>query len=183
MPRRYKLAFALITLVTGCRHAPLAPANTGASSFTVVDARRAPAEGVVIVGDVEPGASKFTQDYRPAAPRKNQPLPIYPARALKAKAGAATVGVRVLVDAEGKPADIGPSILIFSTPGPFADDFLQAVKAALGQWLFHPAEIIQLERIEAPGVSYNRITRSERTEAQLDLAFTFTENGQVASGK
>jgi hypothetical protein len=132
---------------------------------------------------VEPSTAKYHQDYKPAMPRKDQPLPVYPAQALKVKAGAATVGVRVLVDADGKPADIGPSLLVFNTPGPFAEEFLEAVKAAVGRWRFHPAEILYLERVEAPGVSYNRVSRSEKTEAQLDLVFTFTATGGVMAGK
>jgi hypothetical protein len=180
VPRKATLPILVTLSLTGCRLATPSPADTGASSFTVVTAGRAPAERDVIVGDVgEPSASKYTEDYRAAVPMKGQPLPVYPARALKAKAGAATVGVRVWIDAEGKPKDIGPSLLIFSTPGPFAQDFLDAVKATVSTWRFHPAESMQLERVEKPGVSYNRISRSERVEAQLDLAFTFTATGGV----
>jgi outer membrane biosynthesis protein TonB len=148
-----------------------------------VDARRAPADAPVIVGEVEPSPQKYTQDYKPAVPHKGQPLPIYPARALQARAGAATVGVRVFVDADGKPTDIGPSLLVFSTPGPFARDFLESVKAAVSQWRFHPAEILHLERVEAPGISYDQVTPRDRTEAQLDLAFTFAASGKVEAGK
>ena len=178
------LALVLLTAVGGCRHAPEASSDTGASSFTVVEARRVPTSEKVIVGDVgEPSAARYDQDYRPAVPRKNQPLPVYPPRALKAKAGAATVGVRVQVGADGRVMDIGPSLLVFTTPGPFAEDFLEAVKATVRQWQFHPAEIFHMEHVEAPGVSYNRVDRSEKTEAQLDLAFTFTATGGVTAGK
>jgi len=177
-----KALVLLMGILAGCRHAPQA-ADTGASSFTVVQAGRA-AESKVIVGkvdeeDIRPAA--HDTDYRAAVPMKNQPLPVYPTRALKAKAGAATVGVKVTVDAEGKVTDVGPSLLVFNTPGPYAEDFMAAVKQAVGQWRFHPAQIFYLERVEAPGVSYNRVSRSEKVEAQVDLAFSFTASGGVAA--
>jgi hypothetical protein len=89
----------------------------------------------------------------------------------------------VTIDAAGKVTDVGPSLLIFNTPGPYADDFMGAVKATVSQWRFHPAEIFYMERVNAPGVSYSRVSRSEKVEAQLDLAFNFTASGGVAAGK
>lgn len=180
---RITLLLSMLLALAGCRHS--ATEEAGTSSFTVVQAGQA-AESKVIVGKVDEGDIKpaaYDRDYRAAVPIRNQPLPVYPAQALKAKAGAATAGVRVTIDATGKVTDIGPSLLIFSTPGPYAQDFMAAVKAAVVGWRFHPAEIFYLERVEAPGVSYNRVTRSEKVEAQLDLAFSFTASGGVLAGK
>jgi outer membrane biosynthesis protein TonB len=175
----------VMLVLSSCRHVPAEAVGAGSSSFRVVEARRAPADPTVIVGDVgEPSVRpRYYQDYRPAAPRRNQPPPVYPARALKAKAGAATVGVRVTVDVSGKVTDIGPSLLVFSAPGPYADDFLEAVKATVGRWQFNPAEILHMEHVETPQVFYDRIARREPVEAQLDLAFTFTATGGVLAGK
>ncbi len=178
MPRFFALLCLL--LLIGCGHTGTESAGTGVSSFTIIEAGRAATDSKIIVGDVgEPSPGKYNQDYNPAAPLKGQPLPVYPARALKAKAGAATVGVRVTVDKAGRVTEIGPSLLVFNTPGPWAEDFLEAVKEAVRQWKFRPAEILQVERAEAPGLSYNRIARREPVESQIDLAFTFTATGGV----
>jgi hypothetical protein len=171
----------LIGLLAGCRHAT---PDVGASAFTVVESGRTATDAKVIVGDVgEPKPMPYSQDYRPASPLKNQPLPVYPERALRARAGAATVGVRVTVDATGKATEIGPSLLVYNTPGPFADDFLTAVTTTVRLWRFQPAEILSMEHVESPTASYNRIARTEKTEAQIDLAFTFTSRGGVTAAK
>ena len=51
------------------------------------------------------------------------------------------------VDASGHVAEVRPSILTFSTPGPFAEEFRSAVEAALRQWRFVPAEVQETEPI------------------------------------
>jgi outer membrane biosynthesis protein TonB len=176
------LLFVALAL-TGCRHGTTRSPATGASSFTFVEAGKTAADQV-IVGDVgEPSEAKYSENYSPAFPLKPMVLPVYPPRALAAKAGAATVGVRLKVDAAGRVAEVGPSLLVYSTPGPFADDFLEAVKIAVKQWRFRPATIEQIERVQTPEVTYNRIVRSEKTESQFDLAFNFTATGGVETGK
>lgn len=178
MPRGYALLFVL--LVQGCRHAP---PDTGASSFTVVEAQRT-ASSQVIVGDVgEPSAAKYAEDFRQAVPmKKTVVLPVYPARALQAKAGRATVGVQVTVDPAGQVTDIGSSLLTYNPPGPFAEDFLEAVKAAVRQWRFFPAEVLQMETAKSGDFTYQRIARRTKTETKLDLSFTFTATGGVETG-
>lgn len=123
--------------------------------------------------------AKDRLDYREA--RLNEPTvqPVYPPRALAARAGWATVGVRITVDGDGRVSDIAPSLLTLSTPGPFADDFQAAVEVAVRQWRFRPAEIIRLEKVETPDVTYNRVASRERVETHFDLAFTFTASGGV----
>jgi hypothetical protein len=111
-------------------------------------------------------------------------LPVYPARALKAKAGRATVGVHVTVGTNGRISSIVSSMLVFSTPGPFADDFRDAVEAALHQWKFEPARIEYIEVVQGTnGFFYNKVTRTELTESDFDLSFTFTADGRVEAGK
>jgi outer membrane biosynthesis protein TonB len=165
----------------GCRHAP---PDTGASSFVVVEARRV-APDKVIVGEVgEPSPAKYSEDFRQAVPLKaTVVLPVYPAKALKAKVGRATVGVQVTVDTAGRVTDIGPSLLTYNTPGPYAEDFHEAVRVAVRQWRFAPAEILQMETAKSGEFTYQRIARSTKTETKLDLAFTFTANGGVETWK
>lgn len=118
---------ALLTLggiliaVTGCRHAPMEATGTGASSFAFVERPTGPPQARTVTTD--PVEQKPMEDYREARPVYPLINPVYPPRALKAKAGWATVGVRITVDPMGRVSDVAPSMLVFSTPGPFADDF------------------------------------------------------------
>jgi outer membrane biosynthesis protein TonB len=183
MIRRTGLCLLGLLPFAACRHAP---PHTGASAFAVVETpRTATPSCQVIVGDVgEPSSAKYMDDFRQAVPLKaTVVLPVYPAKALKAKAGRATVGVQVAVDSAGNVTDIGPSLLTYSTPGPFAEDFLEAVKVAVRQWRFRPAEIIQMETATSGGFTYQRIARTTKTETKLDMAFTFTATGTVEAGK
>lgn len=177
------LLFAVLAL-SGCRHGSTESPATGASSFTFVEAGRAASADQVIVGDVgEPSAAKYSENYSPAFPLKPTVLPLYPPRALKAKAGVATVGVRVKVDTAGRVTDVGPSLLVYSSPGPFADDFQEAVKTAVMQWRFRPAAIEKIEFVQAPTVSYSRVLSTQKVESQVDVAFNFTAAGGVVTGK
>ena len=109
--------------------------------------------------------------FRDARPDLPLAVPIYPARALAAKAGRVIVGVRVIIDTTGQISSVAPSLRIFSTPGPFEDDFLEAVRAALRQWRFSPA---YQERLEDD--------KFEAIETYYDVAFTFTATGSVQVG-
>ena len=173
----------ILLAVVGCRHAPPEPPGTGASSFKVVEAQRnSPSQ--VIAGEVgEPSAAKYSEDFTQARPTPPFVLPAYPPKALKAKAGRVTIGVQVSIDAAGRVTDIGPSLLTFDTPGPFAADFIEAAKAAVRQWRFRPAEVLQMETANSGDFSYQRIARSTKTETKLDLAFTFTASGGVEMGR
>ena len=117
--------------------------------------------------------------YVEARPIKPLALPIYPTKALTAKAGQAMVGVNVTVDTSGLVSDIRSSILTFSTPGPFAGDFRAAVETALRQWRFAPAESQETEPILGLDQPATRVTRSEKVEATFELSFTFTAAGGV----
>lgn len=170
------LLFVFLTLgVAGCRHAP---SDVGASSFEVI---RPPALAVGGPGKAAP-AEENAVDFREALAIRPLVMPVYPAAALAARAGRAQVGVRMTVDHTGKVTDVGSSLFVLSTPGPFAGAFRDAVEAAVRQWRFRPAEILHLETVRAPEVTYNRIVRRETIEAQFDLAFTFTATGRVDAG-
>ena len=167
-----------VLALAGCRQLP---AGTGRSSFEVV---KPPPVQVSGTTDMEAVASNSLIDFREAEPIRPLVMPVYPAAALKAKAGRAQVGVRVTVETSGRVGDISASMLAVSTPGPFAPAFRDAVETAVRQWRFRPAQIIQQEVAPLPGGgSYKRVTQREATEAQFDLVFTFTETGKVEAGK
>jgi hypothetical protein len=160
-------------LATGCHHVP---ADTGGSSFVVLDPPPPPASKVEAKdARINPGTDYF----RDALPILPLVQPIYPPRALAAKAGRVTVGVRVTVDVNGHISDIEPSMRAFSTPGPYAEDFLAAVRAALDKWRFEPAAIDHIEHVTTPEASYNRVVRTEPAETYFDLIFNFTATGSV----
>jgi len=111
-------------------------------------------------------------------------MPVYPAKALKAKAGRNLVGVHIIVDTEGSVREIRMSMLVFSTPGPFAEDFRDAVELAVRQWRFTPARSESLEIVHDRNgeATEMRVTGSENVETEFDLAFTFQPNGTVQQG-
>ena len=165
----------LLLGLTACRHAP-APVATGGSAVTFIEPPAAPPP--------KSGASEIKEAvshtlYIEARPIKPLALPIYPAKALAAKAGQATVGVSVTVDTSGRVTDIRSSILTFSTPGPFAGDFRAAVETALRQWRFAPAESQETEPILGLDQPATRVSRSEKVETTFELSFTFTATGGV----
>lgn len=114
--------------------------------------------------------------------REPAALPVYPAVALGARAGRNVVGVHITVDARGKVSGIRPSLLAFSTPGPFAGAFQESVEAALRQWQFTPARAEEIEIVHDGDASYNRVTGSENVETEFDLQFTFLPDGTVVQG-
>ncbi|HWA24933.1 MAG TPA: hypothetical protein VG734_04590 [Lacunisphaera sp.] len=110
-------------------------------------------------------------------------MPVYPARALAAKAGATTVGVHLSVDEHGAITDIRASIWVVSFPGPFAEDFRAAVEAALRQWRFRPAETVEVEQVQQDGFTYARVAKREAVATEFDLAFDFTPDGGAARSR
>ena len=125
----------------------------------------------------EPKSGDYFTEARPIAPLAT---PVYPARALAAKVGLTTVGVHVVVDKTGRVSDIGPSLLAVSIPTRFDADFQAAVRAAVNQWRFFPAQNYRVEVTkDAAGVLDINETRRENTETYFDLVFTFLTNGAV----
>lgn len=110
-------------------------------------------------------------------------MPVYPKKAMEAKAGRNIVGVHITVDAAGRVSDVRMSLLVLSTPGPFAEEFRTAVEAALRQWQFTPARAEYFEIVHEGDSTYNRVTGSENVETEFDLAFTFSHDGRVVLGQ
>lgn len=174
----FRMVVLLSVFTGGCRHTP-APVGTGRSSFVVVRPPPAPSPKSSPSEAKEPTTNS---EYHEAQPNYPLIMPVYPPQALAAKAGWATVGVKITVDVTGRVADIRASMVAFSTPGPFAEEFLKAVETALRQWRFIPAENRKMVYVENKDISYYRVTRREATETELDLMFTFTASGSVQQG-
>lgn len=176
------LLAALGSLLAACRHAPAENVGTGSASFTMLEATplvaAPPTEGKVTV------APSTGAQYREAMLAGRPVLPVYPPRALAAKAGAARVGVHVMIDTHGRVTSVGTSMrAITLAPPAFADDFRDAVETAVRQWKFRPAAIEYAEIVTEGGVTFERVKRSEPQETEIDLVFDFTEHGKVQTGK
>jgi TonB family protein len=162
--------------VFACRH--VATPETGQSSFRFVE--RPEAEVSTAAASVEPRSGEAYRDAKPVLPLV---IPVYPAKALAAKAGMTVVGVHLTIDKEGRVTDIGPSLLAVSIPTRFDDEFQAAMRAAVRHWRFSPAQVYHTEVVTAPGgESYQRVTDQQNVEAAFDVAFTFTATGAVLGG-
>lgn len=163
--------------VVGCRHAPPGPPDTGTSSFAFIEP---PVAAPRASAAAEPREPVSMEQYEEASPIPPLATPVYPAKALAAKVGRVTVGVKITVDVTGRVSEIGPSLRAVSIPNRFEEDFQDAVRAAVAQWRFHPALSYRIEHAPMPdGSTYQRMTDRRRVETTFDLAFTFTATGAV----
>lgn len=180
---RSTLGFVVLgvgVVLAGCRHAAVAPAanaSEGASSYRFIDHSPPPAKKKVEASTSgEPPPSVQTLNAQPIMPLAT---PVYPAAALAARAGMATVGVRIVVDATGAVSEVRPSFAILSMPSPFAAEFREAVETAVTQWRFHPAEMRQLELVNDPGGDFKRVVKREKIAWAFDVEFAFKATGDV----
>src|ERR1700712_5510678 len=138
----HAFAAGLALLFQACRQVPGPRLSaTGTSSFAFIapasaQPRTAPKNGPVIEDSFEVEPDYFVE----AKPLEPLTKPVYPPKALSGKAGLVTVGVRVTIDAEGHVVDVGPSLLTFSNPSRYAEEFQAAVRSAVMQWRFRPAQ-------------------------------------------
>lgn len=104
--------------------------------------------------------------------------PAYPERPLKAKHGAASVVVRVFLDAEGFVTDVKDSPISSSTGGSFSAEFRSAVEDAVRQWKFQPAEYRQYEQgkdLNGDGKpDYMVLVASKPVPVHFDARFDFS---------
>jgi len=174
---RGRILFAVL-VTSGCRQM-VVPADTAGSSFAFVDGPEAAAVRAPMAAEEVRSGDYFT-DARPIEPLA---MPVYPARALAAKAGRTMIGVRITVDATGRVSDVGPSILAVSIPTRFDEDFQAAVRAAVRQWRFRPAQSYHVEVTKTAGGEPDiQVTRRENAETYFDVSFTFTAAGTVLGG-
>lgn len=154
----------------GCRHLP-AESGAGTSSMKVLEPPAAASAEPELAA--EPGTGVQVQ-FREARLRGAAVQPAYPSRAWAAKVDTVQVGARVVVDAQGRVAEIQPSLRALTlVPAEFADDFWAAIETAVRQWSFAPARVEQIETVTADGISYGRVKTSRNVEAEFDLVFTF----------
>lgn len=118
------------------------------------------------------------QDFEPPRARGALRMPEYPAGALAAKAGAATVVLRFVVSEEGEVTEVGDCPSAASTGGgAFAADFRAAAVAAVRSWKFKPAEIQWLKDgtdLNGDGKpDFVRVIRSIQVPVYLDVQFDF----------
>ncbi len=147
--------------------------------------------------DASRGAATVHYVADPANPIKNLPNnvrmyspvaiaehpPEYPARALAAHAGAATVGLRIVVDKTGRVSSVGPSPVVATTPGPFESDFRAAAEAAARAWRFQSAWTATV--VDGPDKDgdgkpdYKIATSTESIPVYLDVRIDF----EIVDGK
>jgi TonB family protein len=119
----------------------------------------------------------------PAEPIPPLAQPTYPRTALAKQTIPVTVGVRITVDAEGRVADVRPSMLALSIAGGSATEFERAVEEALAQWRFKPAEAQHLvPKTDTAGNEFWQVTRAEKTTWTFDVSFAFSPGGDVRAG-
>ena len=92
----------------------------------------------------KPDGSNY-QEVVPPRPIGELKAPDYPAKALKARLGGASVTVRICLDAAGQVSEIKDGLIGASSGGRFTSDFRLAVEEAVRRWKFQPAEYREYE--------------------------------------
>ena len=170
-----------LLLATGCQQVQVPKRLEGASSFRFVE--RPIPELSAMVAEASDLPRVPVDVLVPAEPIPPLARPVYPGAVLGKVRVPVTVGVRITVDASGRVAHVGPSLLVFSNAGDAAAEFRAAVEDALTQWRFTPAEIRHL----VPGTGgpgredFWVATRKQATDYAFDLSFTFAVSGDVLS--
>lgn len=113
----------------------------------------------------------------PQVVRAELVLPSFPAEALAARAAPAHVVVRVIIDEEGRIAEVSDSPVLASSEGPFTSVYRDAVLRALRHWRFLPGRIQQWEEgkdQDGDGVPDSRqILRADVVRVFYDIRFDF----------
>jgi hypothetical protein len=178
--RSFFLLATVGAVLAACRHAAIAPTaptpEEGTSAYKFIDPALPPSKKK---NEASISAARPTTQTINAQPIMPLATPIYPLAALAARAGMATVGVRIIVDVDGRVAETQPSLAILSMPSMFAAEFREAVDAAVVQWRFHPAELRQLELVTDPGGDFMRVASREKVPWAFDVEFTFNATGNV----
>ncbi len=118
------------------------------------------------------------QDFDPPRPKVPLKPPEYPAGALTAKVGAATVALRFVISEKGEVTEVGDCPGTASTGGGvFAAEFRSAAVAAVRSWKFTPAKIQWVKDgtdLNGDGKpDFVRVIRSMPVSVYLDVAFDF----------
>jgi hypothetical protein len=165
-------ALLALACAGGCRHAPT---GTAAVAFVDADRNREPTVYASRYRMAQ-GRSVFVEA-RPIGPLA---IPAYPPAALAAHAGTVVLHVNIAVGKDGLVGDLSPNRLAVDVPTRFDGEFLGAIRKAVAQWRFEPAQIARLE----PGPGDAPIVVDSRdVETTLGIAFTFSSSrGTSSSG-
>lgn len=170
---------ALLAGAAGCQHIP-PPTPPVVAAVRFVDPPPPPARE----GNYQMKAAPATTRLLPAEAIPPLALPIYPKTIpAKERPAVALVGLKIVIDTAGRVASSGPSLYVFSTPGPHAAEFQAAAEAALAQWRFKPAQLFQVK--PAAGrrgeEGYVNVTDEETIEWNFDVVFSFNAAGDVTT--
>ena len=177
------MLFLVAAIFAGCRHMPRGTntVSDGHSAFSFMPPPPVPSAEAGNASPPEPAAP--CDMFVDAEPIEPLDLPTYPPAALAARAGWSTVGVRLTIDPRGRVSDVRPSLMCFSSGGPFVAEFRAAVETAVARWRFNPAGIQHVEPYHTPdGKTYWQVVRSQPVETTCDVLFTFTAGGKVVTG-
>ena len=183
MSRSHQLVWLLMLLLTvaSCRHRVAeAPAEaTGQAGIRFIDPAAAPG-AVLQTREGDPVSGEVFSEARAIEPLT---VPVYPRGVPPRKAGVVTIGVRLTVDEQGRVTDVGPSLLAVSIPTPYSEQFEAAVRAAVLQWRFQPAQRYRVDysRNAQSGLE-RKVSGRANVETWFDVMFTFTERGEVKTG-
>lgn len=167
---------AILLITSSCRQVP-ANMPAGSSSFTFVE----PPPGKT--GEVrmtEPSTEPIiVERFAEAEPIEPLVRPIFPRTARRPMAPV-VIGVKITVDPKGRVVEVGPSLQTISIAGPSNEQFYNAVRAAVDQWQFRPAQRYRMRvpRVSEGGGAPYEIGR-EAVECHFELRFTFTPAGAV----
>ena len=162
------------TVALSCRHAPpqaappppAAPPAEGQSKYTFLFDPANPALSL-------PADTRFD---RPR-PIDTKTLPVYPARALADRFGPHREVVRIVIDKDGKVAEVHDSPLGASDKDAYSEEFRRSVDAAVRTWTFTPGSLRKVEPgtdLDGDGKPDYVITKSwERVAVYDDVRFTF----------
>jgi hypothetical protein len=166
-------ALALLPLAA-CRHAPDRPPETRDGAVQV---RQLPAQA--------DDRYERTEDvaYETPAALADNPMPEYPPALLAERLPERSTRVRLIVDAEGRVAEIRP---LDATADTAADSFAASVRAACAQWRFSPLverTRVPVETTDADGTVWTEYRERRRgLPFHLDYAFRFAQvDGKAAS--
>jgi hypothetical protein len=166
--RHLRPALLLAALCAGCR-----TVQHGQSSVEMLDPL-AHAAGSTDKRAAVPGALSAELD--PPEVLGELAKPVYPEAALAAHAGEFVLFATITIDTRGAVSDVTPSWDRLNIPSKYSDQFLGAVKAAVGSWKFVPAHVVHWERHPNGDDKY---LYSETVPAQVDVKFTFEATGSV----
>ncbi len=169
------------------------------ATFLTLGCSRRPAVEAPVQPEPEPtGSSALTFLLDPALPPRlpetseelvspaplSLPLPAYPVAAIRSGCRNLSVGLRIIVETDGRIGSVQDSPLVPPAEGECAMRLREAAVAAVRGWTFQPAQWRQLE----PGDDYDgdgkpdfhRVISVTRVSVYLDVRFDF-EVGEASA--